>query len=434
MQESATFPITDFGYFKQQLLSWANQFSSCSFLDNHQYSSPFHQQECLVAAGVHCALKANAGNALQQLQQFITANNGEWIFGHLGFGLMDEIHELHSRFTTQSGFKDLNFFVPEVVVKCKGSEAIVFCQPQLDAQDIFFQITSTDIELRQDDLREVAYDAVMNRDEYLQVIAELQKRIRLGDCYEINFCQEFVAKNVDVDPIQLYKRLERLSPNPFSCFYKNDHSFLVCASPERYMMKKNDRLISQPIKGTAVRNLQDDASDALNKAMLAKSEKDQRENVMVVDLVRNDMSKVCKPGTVQVDELFGIYTYPNVHQMISTVSGEFDSCHNFTDIIRATFPMGSMTGAPKHKVLQMIDAYECSARGIFSGSVGYIAPNGDFDFNVVIRSIVYNLQQQLLSFHVGSGITYYSKPETEYEECMWKAIAIHKALQETIKA
>jgi para-aminobenzoate synthetase component 1 len=204
---------------------------------------------------------------------------------------------------------------------------------------------------------------------------------------------------------------------------------LACASPERFLLKKGEKVISQPIKGTASRNTVVAGQDAALKTALQFSEKDRQENVMVVDLVRNDLSKVCRQGTVQVEELFGVYTFPQVHQMISTIGGVLKPDIGFTDIVKACFPMGSMTGAPKKRVLELIQQYEASARGLFSGSVGYIAPNGDFDFNVVIRSLIYNQLSKRLSFHVGSGITWASKPELEYEECKWKASAIEQVLQ-----
>jgi para-aminobenzoate synthetase component 1 len=149
---------------------------------------------------------------------------------------------------------------------------------------------------------------------------------------------------------------------------------------------------------------------------------------MVVDLVRNDLSKICKENSVKVEELFGVYTFPQVHHLVSTVSGELQDNTSFSDILEACFPMGSMTGAPKHRVMQLIDHYEVQSRGIFSGCVGYFKPNGDFDFNVVIRSIMYNATEKYLSYQVGSGITFYSDPEKEWEECLLKAEAIKAVL------
>jgi para-aminobenzoate synthetase component 1 len=239
---------------------------------------------------------------------------------------------------------------------------------------------------------------------------------------------EFFAEDVKLDPLYCYQSLTTISPNPFSAFYKVNNSYLLCASPERFLRKEENKLISQPIKGTIKRNTTDAADDELLKQQLYKSEKDRSENVMVVDLVRNDLSRVCKEGSVQVDELFGIYSFPQLYQMISTISGEVNETLSFTDVLCATFPMGSMTGAPKRKVMQLIEQYEQSRRGLFSGAVGYISPTDDFDFNVVIRSIFYNAATNYLSYMVGSGITYYSNAEQEYEECLLKADAIRKVL------
>ncbi|MDQ3277477.1 MAG: anthranilate synthase component I family protein, partial [Bacteroidota bacterium] len=231
-----------------------------------------------------------------------------------------------------------------------------------------------------------------------------------------------------LDPFAVFQNLMAVSPNPFSAFYRQEDKFLLCASPERFLAKRGSRLISQPIKGTIRRDLADRQQDQRLKEALRLSAKEQSENVMVVDLVRNDLTRVCKPASVTVDELFGIYSFPQVHQMISTVSGEIQEGVLFSNILQATFPMGSMTGAPKRRVMQLIDAYEPSARGLFSGSVGYKTPGGDFDFNVVIRSILYNQSNQYLSYLVGSGITFYCDAEQEWEECMLKAEAIKKVL------
>jgi para-aminobenzoate synthetase component 1 len=268
----------------------------------------------------------------------------------------------------------------------------------------------------------------VSKQQYIDTIEQLKKHILRGDCYEINYCMEFFAENAVVDPLLIYQKLSSTSPNPFSALYKLDDKWLICASPERFLKKEGNKILSQPIKGTSSRFLKDDNKDKKSKEELFISEKDRSENVMVVDLVRNDLARVCKEGTVKVDELFGIYSFPQVHQMISTVSGELKDKISFTEIIKATFPMGSMTGAPKRKVLELIEKHESSRRGIFSGAVGYITPEGDFDFNVVIRSIMYNASEKYLSFMAGSGITFYSYAEKEYEECLLKAGAMRESI------
>jgi para-aminobenzoate synthetase component 1 len=219
----------------------------------------------------------------------------------------------------------------------------------------------------------------------------------------------------------------RLSAAPFSALYKLHDKYLICASPERFLAKRENQLIAQPIKGTAARSA-DAAEDDRLKTMLQNSAKEQAENVMVVDLMRNDLSKVCDSGSVHVDELFGLYSFPQVYQLISTISGTVKNDLSFLEIIQAMFPMGSMTGAPKQRVLELIEQYEPTARGIFSGSLGYLSPDGDFDLNVVIRSIMYNDTARYLSYQAGSGLTFYSDAETEWEECLLKAAAIKKVL------
>jgi len=270
----------------------------------------------------------------------------------------------------------------------------------------------------------VAIQHRIQKETYIGIIEKLRQHILRGDCYEINFCQEFYATAVKVDPLLAYHRLTELSPNPFSAFYKLHDKYCCCASPERYLKRTGNKIISQPIKGTSKRNLNDKQLDEDNKQYLLQSSKEKAENVMVVDLVRNDLSRICVPGSVKVEELFGIYSFPQVHQMISTVCGELKEGVSIADIFRETFPMGSMTGAPKIRVMQLVEQYERTKRGLFSGAIGYIRPGGDLDFNVVIRSLFYNASTQYLSFQTGSGITFYSEPEKEYEECMMKAEAM----------
>jgi para-aminobenzoate synthetase component 1 len=265
--------------------------------------------------------------------------------------------------------------------------------------------------------------------EYKNAITELKKHILKGDCYEINFCQHFFATDVSIDPLFYYQQLSAVSPNPFSAFYKLNDKYCLCASPERFLKKKGTTLISQPIKGTSKRNLSDYSEDTRQKNHLLNSSKERSENVMIVDLVRNDLSKICLEGSVHVKELFGIYSFPQVHQMISTVEGKVDHNTAWTKIIEACFPMGSMTGAPKIKVMELIKKYEHSPRGLFSGSIGYVAPDGDFDFNVVIRSLMYDESKKIISFKAGGGITFNSDVSEEYEESLLKAAAIMQVLK-----
>ncbi len=406
------------------MLNWANQFGIFCFLDNHSYQIEPHSEECILAAGIKRDLSCNAGNALEKLQQFIN-DKPSWLFGHLGYDLKNEIEDLSSNHPDYIEFPDLYFFEPEIIIRLSEHEIIIEAE---DPSKIFISICNTEIhELGSSGKVEIKKR--IEKEEYCSIINKLKQHILRGDCYELNFCQEFYAEDAKINPLEVYKKLSALSPNPFSALYKLNDKWLICASPERYIKKQGNHILSQPIKGTSKRNLQNKADDEKQKEELYKSKKDRSENVMVVDLVRNDLAKVCKDGTVQVDELYGIYSFPQVHQMISTVSGELKQDISFSEIIRATFPMGSMTGAPKKRVMELIEQYEKTKRGIFSGAVGYINPNGDFDFNVVIRSIMYNAATNYLSFSAGSGITFYSDAEKEWEECEMKAGAMKEVVK-----
>jgi para-aminobenzoate synthetase component I len=475
-----SFPISNFKGIQQQMLSWASRFDICCFLDNHQYRLAPHSLECILAVGGRDVLKVNAGSALDQLRAFTDKYSGadkDWLFGHFGYGLAREtepvhripggagihhpnlgiqdpssgIHDpgagdqadryagrLHAGKTDPIGFPDLCLFVPEIVIELTADRIRIGAFTG-DQAEILEQIGQSPLPgaaegheaagARGDKPRpEWTLQPRLTLEEYLQRVMKLQEHILRGDCYEINFCQEFFAHPAVIDPLQTWWRLSRASPNPFAAFYKLYDSYLLCASPERYLKKTGDMLISQPIKGTSPRVPGDPAGDQASRDRLYHSAKDRAENVMVVDLVRNDLSKICREGTVRVEELYGVYSFPNVHQMVSTIKGQLLPGMGLADCIRASFPMGSMTGAPKNRVVGLIEAYESAARGIFSGAVGYIGPEGDFDFNVVIRSILYNSRERYLAYQVGSGITYYSDPAAEYAECLWKAEGIKKAL------
>lgn len=407
------------------MLNWASRFNICCFLDNHDYPSGYQKIECIAAAGTVKTFSAQ-NNILDQLNAFCK-NNHDWLFGHLSYDLKNEIAPLHSAHPDRIGFPDVLFFQPEIVVQLKNDQCIISSLTK-DPETVFNEIISTSV-IIEEGAYTVPIQPRITKQEYIQTIERLLKHILRGDCYEINLCQEFYAVDTLINPVNVYTGLTAISPNPFATFYKLDDKYLLCASPERYIQRKGNQLISQPIKGTCKRDVSDPEADALLKAQLQQSEKDRSENVMIVDLVRNDLSRVCKEGTVKVDELCGIYSFPQVHQLISTISGELNEGTGFADIIKATFPMGSMTGAPKQKVMQLIEQYEKTKRGIYSGAVGYINPDNDFDFNVVIRSILYNAADRYLSYLVGGGITFQSDPEKEYAECLLKAEAIQAVLQ-----
>jgi para-aminobenzoate synthetase component 1 len=421
-----SFPVTDYGKIKLQMLNWVNRFNICVFLDNHHYVSANHNVECLAASGSIATLRLPAGNALVQLELFHHEQN-DWIFGHLAYDLKNEIESLRSTHPDGIGLPDIYFFVPETVLQLTEKNLLIGVNGNRHAI-IFDEISNLSPDTLNKKSEAIQIAQRFSREEYLQTIRSIQQHIHAGDCYELNFCQEFYVDKVSIDPVYTYQQLSDSSPNPFSAFYKCDEKFVLCASPERYLQKKGRKILSQPIKGTRVRNAIKDPEDHEGRIELAASRKDRSENVMVVDLVRNDLAKVCEKGSVEVSELFGIYTFPQVHQMISTVTGIVRSDTGLAEMIRSTFPMGSMTGAPKKSVMELIERYERTRRGVFSGAIGYVTPEGDFDFNVVIRSLLYNNNTGYLSFQAGSAITFYSVAEEEYEECLIKIAAIKKVL------
>ncbi len=421
-----TFPIDDFEMVKIKMLNWANRFNIFCMLDNQHYSMLPHSQECLLAAGSSDIYEPIKGKAFEQLQDWLDQKKG-WVFGHLGYDLKNEIELLSSKNPDAIFFPDMIFFRPKIVVQLHDNEIII--ESSLDPELIYKEILSEDYEILYEK-KDIEIKSRIEKEEYVSIINKLKEHIQRGDCYEINFCMEFYAQRASIDPVHVYQKLSQHSPNPFSAFYKLDDKMLICASPERYLKKEGSKILSQPIKGTSVRHINNEEADRKNKTLLQQSAKEKAENVMIVDLVRNDLSKICEEGTVQVDELFGVYSFPQVHQMISTISGQLKKNISFSEIIRATFPMGSMTGAPKKRVMELIEKYEKTKRGIFSGAVGYINPEGDFDFNVVIRSIMYNQSEEYLSYQAGSGITFQCNAEDEWEECLSKVSAIKKLLTE----
>ncbi|PWT95072.1 MAG: aminodeoxychorismate synthase component I [Bacteroidetes bacterium] len=424
-----TFPIKEFRKTRLQMLSWASQFNICSFLDNHQYHLPGHSYECLAGVGMIHKIEASAGNALRKFQEFVNANR-DWCLGHFAYDLKNEIEDLHSHHSDFIQFPDLFFFVPEIVLILKENQISIGVFDH-SHETIFETISSCDYNLPDKKFHTPIIKNRISREKYLETINALQYHIRRGDCYEINFCQEFYADEIEIDPLRLYLGLSAVSPSPFSAYYKIDDKWLLCLSPERFLKKTGPQIISQPMKGTWKRNTKDEVLDEINRKNLQESKKDRSENVMVVDLVRNDFSRICKEGSVHVEEMFSIQTFPLVHQMVSTVKGILSDDITMDQLIRACFPMGSMTGAPKKRVMELIEEFEESRRGLFSGAVGYVAPNGDCDFNVVIRSVLYNSSNKYLSFPAGSGITHFSDPEKEYEECLLKAKAIKKVLEQS---
>ncbi len=432
LKKAISFPVNNFTDFRLKMLNWVNRFNIFCFLDDREYQSADPSFQCLVAAGSKKNIERQAGQAFEGLQAFHDEHPNAWMFGHFGYDLKNETENLQSVHEDRVGFSDLHFFIPEIILQLDKTSIQIFSAG--NENEIYESILSCSRFIEKSANTCVQVQQRFSKKDYLKTIEQIRGHILRGDCYELNFCQEFFAEEAVIDPLYTFHRLSDISPNPFSAFYKLGERYCLCASPERYLKKSGDQLISQPIKGTAKRDLVDPAHDEQLKQNLLQSIKERSENVMIVDLVRNDLSKICTPGTVKVDELFGLYSFPQVHQMISTVSGKLPIDTHWLECIKATFPMGSMTGAPKKRVMELIEEYERTKRGLFSGAIGYLKPSSmenagiDFDFNVVIRSLFYNAHSKYLSYQTGGGITFNSDAEREYEESMLKGEAIKSIL------
>lgn len=418
--------------FKEKVLNWLEPFDTFCFLDGHGYTDAYGKWDWVAAAGVsECIRATESAEVLTQLSAFdaLLADDRKWWFGHLSFGLQASFLRVENMREDALEFPLFSFFSPQFLIACKGQTLFINAD---DPEGLFKEVGQASATVQEQKSGSLRLQKRVSFPSYLQAIEKIKEHIQQGDCYEMNYCQEFFAEEALVDPLFLYRQLMKISPAPYAALYRQGTRWLLSASPERFLAKRGNRLISQPIKGTSRRDLDDVTTDLRIREQLHSSEKERAENVMIVDLVRNDLSRVCESGSVRVDELFGVYSFPQVHQLISTVSGELLPSVSFSAIMTATFPMGSMTGAPKKRVLELTAQHEQSARGLYSGAIGYIDPEGDFDFNVVIRSLLYHERKQYLSFQVGGGITINSIPENEWNECLVKAAGLLKLLGQEI--
>ncbi len=427
MRVSEFYTIDNPSLFKEQLLYWAQQFREVAFLDSNNYPQAYSSYDCLLAVDAFTLLQTDYHNAFEDLKQYQQTTK-DWLFGYLSYDLKNDSERLQSNNFDGLDFPDLFFFQPKKIFLLKGNQLetryLHLCDDELqeDYQDI-----TTIVPQQSTASESVVVQARIDQKKYLEQVQKMQEYIHKGDIYEANFCMEFYAENATIQPLEKFQKLNAISQPPFAVFLKNNQQYLLSATPERYLRKEGEDLISQPIKGTAKR-YEDPVADEKAKEDLATNPKERAENIMITDLVRNDLSRTAQKGSVQVEELCGIYSFMQVHQMISTITSKMDEKYSVIDVLRLTFPMGSMTGAPKISAMKIIEELEATKRGLYSGAVGYFTPEGDFDFNVVIRSILYNQKKQYLSFSVGSAITALSVPEQEYEECLLKAKAMKSVL------
>ena len=415
-------------HFKQQLLSWSQQFREVIFLDSNSYPQEYSSFDCVLAVDAFTSLKTDFHNAFEDLKQYQQTTK-DWLFGYLTYDLKNDIEPLKSSNFDGLDFPDLFFFQPKKIFLLKGNQLevqyLLLCDDEVE--DDFDEIVKSNYEPFVT-LSGIEVEQRISKEFYIEKVTKMLHHIHVGDMYEANFCMEFYAENAVINPLEKFQKLNSISQAPFSVFFKNNKQFLLSASPERYLKRVGETLISQPIKGTSKR-FTDPVEDEKSKQFLESDSKERAENIMITDLVRNDLSHTAQKGSVEVVELCKIYSFLQVHQMISTITSKLYPQYSPIDVLKTTFPMGSMTGAPKISVMNIIENLEETKRGLYSGSIGYFTPEGDFDFNVVIRSILYNQENQYVSFSVGSAITAQSIPENEYEECLLKAKAMHEVLR-----
>jgi para-aminobenzoate synthetase component 1 len=420
--------IKDISEFKKQLLLWAQQFEIAVWLDSNNYDQKYSNFDAVLAVDAISKIETSYENAFSQLKRY-QSEAKDYIFGYLSYDLKNDVENLTSSNFDGLHFPDLFFFQPKKLFFIKGNlvkiEYISAYEQEIetDLQFIHQQPTTNN----QQRTTNIKIKLRIHKDDYYKKLNTLLSHIHRGDIYEANFCQEFYSENSEINPVEVYQNLNEISKPPFATFLKLNGNYLLSASPERYLKKDGENLISQPIKGTEKRASTKTADEKLIKE-LEQNPKERAENIMIVDLVRNDFSRFAVKGSVKVEELCKVYTFEQVHHLISTVSCTVKNDIHPIDILKNTFPMGSMTGAPKISAMKIIEELEETRRGLYSGAVGYFMPNGDFDFNVIIRSILYNATKKYVSYSVGGAITSQSIPEKEYEECLLKAKAMKHVL------
>ena len=421
--------IFDVELFKEQLLLWSQQFDDVVWLDSNNYYQKNGKYDAILAVDAFTCIQTDYHDAFDKLKEYQT-NTNDWIFGYLTYDLKNDVEDLHSNNFDGLQFPDLYFFQPKKLFLIKGNKLTVKYLKMVDDElkEDLKQIRHCEEEHHGNLPNDIKIKLRIHKDEYFEKLDSMLAHIHRGDIYEANFCQEFYSEDVSINPLETYHHLNNISRPPFATFLKLNDKYLLSASPERYIKKKGRKIISQPIKGTAKR-AQKAIEDKALVERLRNDDKERSENIMIVDLVRNDLSKTAKKGSVKVKELCKVYTFDQVHQMISTVVSKIKKDVHPIDVIRTTFPMGSMTGAPKISAMKIIEELEETKRGLYSGAVGYITPKGNFDFNVIIRSILYNETNKYVSYSVGGAITAKSDPLQEYEECLIKAKAMREALE-----
>ena len=402
----------------------AHSFKHVYLLESNGYDDCYGRFSWVLLAGNTNTLTLNKDEKSPwgKLKSFLkTTGNTPIIPGFLTYDLKNSLENLSSNNSDLSDFPLLSFFEPEFIIgEERDGNLIEF--GELDFGEL----------LQFGEKKASAFDAIemkanLTEEQYTHYFNRLQTHISRGDIYEINYCMQFSAHVLDLDPVFVFQKLIERSPAPFAVLMKNEDVWLMGSSPERFLNKQGKRLISQPIKGT-IRKTGDAELDKKAAIQLKNDQKERSENVMIVDLVRNDLTHYAKSGSVIVKELCEIYPFATVLHMISTIQAELVDETKGIDALMRAFPMGSMTGAPKIRAMQLAEETETFRRGIYSGALGYFTPEGDFDFAVMIRSFTWNQTNGYLSFSTGSAITHKANAKAEYNECLLKAEALLQSL------
>lgn len=365
----------------------------------------------------------------EEIAAFVNSTE-DYIITHINYDVKNHLENLSSNNLDEVGFPEMKFTVPKVMFKLIGTQLTVsYFSSEYNTQEIEDLISEIDASASSETEKAALGKLYwrLRKDEYIKALTALKTHIKRGDIYQANYCQELFWPQSQLNAGATFHHGFEQNPNPFSVYYKVGTHHCMSFSPERFLAVEKNTIYSQPMKGTAPRGTTKE-SDQAQIDILKNSEKDRRENVMIVDMVRNDLSHFAAKGSVKVPELYRVQTYPKVHQMYSTVKAELNHPENLVKAILKCFPMGSMTGAPKISAMKIIEDLEHTKRGVFSGTIGYITPEKNADFNVIIRSLMYNEESHYLSCHVGGGITDMSDVEAEYEECLVKVRPILQLL------
>jgi para-aminobenzoate synthetase component 1 len=380
------------------------------------------ERQAFIAWGKKDAFVVNENNPtdIQKLNQWLAGKTTP-VFGYISFEAKKLFEKNSYRNSSSDGSDFLYFFEPEHIWKEENGKWKALGEEEPNERSVIEDFLSSYKNVEITSIEEkLVFEMLESEVSYVEKIQDILNNIQQGQYYETNFCIPLQASGELKDAFVHFSKMNNATEAPHATYFNGDKLQLLCTSPERFIQKKGNQIISQPIKGTIRRGLNSE-EDAQNKALLQSSEKERSENIMIVDLVRNDLSRIAEKASVNIKSLCELHTFKTLHHLISTVEAQLPSNITFTEILAATFPIGSMTGAPKISSVKHMEKLEILDRGIYSGSFGVIEPDGNFDFNVIIRSAVYNKEKKQTTIKVGSAITNASNAEAEFEECLLKA-------------